>query len=141
MDGLVSRRDLSLDLALALLARVRTEAEARDLSLASVVVDGSGHVLASQRMDGAALGAMRLAFGKAFTAASWGTPSGEFGESTQPGGEDWGWNTTDARVVVYAGGIPLLVDGDLVGAVGASGGTAGEDEECVVAAARGLGFD
>jgi uncharacterized protein GlcG (DUF336 family) len=39
------------------------------------------------------------------------------------------------------GGIPLLVDGELVGALGASGGTAAEDEECVVAAAGNLGFD
>lgn len=141
MDGLVSRRHLSLDLALSLLARVREEADARDLSLAAAVVDDSGQVLASQRMDGAALGAMQLAVGKAFTAVSWATPSGEFGPSTQPGGDDWGWNSTDARIVVYAGGIPLLVDGELVGAIGASGGTASEDEECVVAAADGLGFD
>jgi len=141
VDGLVSRRYLSLDLALTVLARVREEAEARGLSLSAAVVDAAGHVLASQRMDGAALGAMRLAVGKAFTAASWATPSGEFARSTQPGGDDWGWNTTDPRVVVYAGGIPLLVDGELVGAIGASGGTAAEDEECVVAAAAGLGFD
>jgi len=141
VDGLVSRRHLSLDLALTVLARVREEAEARGLSLSAAVVDAAGHVLASQRMDGAALGAMRLAVGKAFTAASWATPSGEFARSTQPGGDDWGWNTTDPRVVVYAGGIPLLVDGELVGAIGASGGTAAEDEECVVAAAAGLGFD
>ena len=141
MDGLVSRRHLSLDLALTLLARVREEADSRDLSLAAAVVDDSGQVLASQRMDGAALGAMRLAVGKAFTAVSWATPSGEFGRSTQPGGDDWGWNTTDARIVVYAGGIPLLVDGELVGAIGASGGTASEDEQCVAAAAAGLGFD
>lgn len=141
MDGLVSRRHLSLDLALTLLARVREEAEARDLSLSAAVVDAAGDVLASQRMDGAALGAMQLAVGKAFTAASWATASGEFGRSTQPGGDDWGWNTTDSRIVVYAGGIPLLVDGELVGAIGASGGTATEDEQCVVAAAAGLGFD
>ena len=141
MDGLISRRHLSLDLALTLLARVREEAEARDLSLAVAAVDTAGHVLASQRMDGAALGAMQLAVGKAFTAASWATPSGDFGRSTQPGGDDWGWNTTDPRIVVYAGGIPLLVDGELVGAIGASGGTAAEDEECVAAAAAGLGFD
>lgn len=43
MDGLVSRRQLSLDLALSLLARVREEAEARDLSLAAAVVDTAGH--------------------------------------------------------------------------------------------------
>ena len=141
MDGLISRPHLSLDLALSLLARVREEAEARDLSLAAAVVDTGGHVLASQRMDGAALGAMQLAVGKAFTAVSWAAPSGEFAHSTQPGGDDWGWNTTDARIVVYAGGIPLLADGELVGAFGASGGTAAEDEECVVAAASALGFD
>ena len=141
MDGLISRPHLSLDLALALLARVRDEAASRNLSLATAVVDGSGYVLASQRMDGAALGAMQLAVGKAFTAASWATPTGEFTQSTQPGGDDWGWNTTDARIVVYAGGIPLLVDGELVGGLGASGGAAVEDEECVAAAAKALGFD
>jgi uncharacterized protein GlcG (DUF336 family) len=141
MDGLLSRQHLSLDLALTLLARVREEAESRDLSLAVAVVDDGGHVLASQRMDGAALGAMRLAVGKAFTAVSWATPSGEFARSTQPGGDDWGWNTTDPKIVVYAGGVPLLVDGELVGAIGASGGTAAEDEECVLVAAGGLGFD
>jgi uncharacterized protein GlcG (DUF336 family) len=140
VDGLVSQRRLSLDLALSLLARVREEAGARDLSLAAAVVDTGGHVLASQRMDGAALGAMQLAVGKAFTAVSWAAPSGEFARSTQPGGDDWGWNTTDPRIVVYAGGIPLLADGELVGAIGASGGAATEDEECVLAAASALGF-
>src|SRR5215471_19336999 len=141
MDGLVSRRQLSLDLALSLLAQVRAEAEARDLSLAAAVVDDAGHILASQRMDGAALGAMQLAVGKSFTAVSWATPSGEFARSTEPGGDDWGWNTTDPRIVVYAGGLPLIVEGELVGGIGASGGTAAEDEECVAAAAAGLGFD
>jgi uncharacterized protein GlcG (DUF336 family) len=141
VNGLVSRRHLSLDLALSLLARLRDEAQARDLSLAAAVVDDAGHVLACQRMDGAALGAMQLALGKAFTAVSWAAPSGEFAASTQPGGDDWGWNTTDPRIVVYAGGLPLLVDGELVGGIGASGATAAEDEECVAAAAAGLGFD
>jgi cob(I)alamin adenosyltransferase len=141
VDGLISRRHLSLDLALALLARVRDEAASRELSLATAVVDSSGQVLASQRMDGTALGAMQLAVGKAFTAASWATPTGEFTQSTQPGGDDWGWNTTDSRIVVYAGGIPLLVDGELVGGLGASGGAAADDEACVAAAAKALGFD
>jgi uncharacterized protein GlcG (DUF336 family) len=104
------------------------------------VVDAGGHVIAAQRMDGAALGAMSLAEGKAYTAVLWGTRTGDFTESTQPGGADWGWNTTDPRVVGYAGGIPLLADGALVGGLGASGGLADEDEACVVAAAQSLGF-
>jgi uncharacterized protein GlcG (DUF336 family) len=92
-------------------------------------------------MDGAALGALQLAVGKAYTAVLWGAPTRDFMQSTQPGGDDWAWNTTDSRIVVYAGGVPLLVDGQLVGGVGASGATAAEDDECVVAAASALGFD
>lgn len=140
MDGLIEERRPSLEQALGLLASVRAEAEARSLALAAAVVDAGGHVIASQRMDGAALGAMQLAAGKAYTAVLWGSRSGYFMESTQPGGDDWGFNVTDSRIVVYAGGVPLFVDGQLVGAVGASGGTAEEDEECVAAAARALGF-
>ena len=139
MDLLEQRRP-SLALALRLLQGVREEAAARELALAICVVDAGGHVIAAQRMDGAALGALSLAEGKAYTAVLWGTRTGDFTESTQPGGPDWGWNTTDPRVVVYAGGIPLLVDGALVGGLGASGGLADEDEACVVAAARSLGF-
>ncbi len=141
MDGLIGRRTLSLDLALALLAAVRGEAASRGLALAAAVVDDAGDVLASQRMDGAALGAMPLALGKAHTAVLWGMPTGEFMQSTQPGGDDWGWNATDRRIVVYAGGIPLYAGDELVGGVGASGATAAEDEACVVAAARAVGFD
>jgi len=137
---LVDQKRPSLELALKLLDGVRAEAEARSLALAMCVVDAGGHVIATQRMDGAALGAMRLAEGKAYTAVLWGTRTGDFTESTQPGGADWGWNTTDDRIVVYAGGIPLLADGQLVGGLGASGGAADEDEACVVAAAEALGF-
>jgi uncharacterized protein GlcG (DUF336 family) len=140
MNGFLDQRHPSLELALRLLDGVRAEAESRSLALAMCVVDGGGHVVASQRMDGAALGAMRLAEGKAYTAVLWGTRTGDFTESTQPGGGDWGWNTTDERIVVYAGGIPLLADGKLVGGLGASGGAADEDEACVVAAAQAVGL-
>jgi uncharacterized protein GlcG (DUF336 family) len=141
VDGLVGQQHVSLALALELLAHVRDEAASRRLALAAAVVDAGGHVVASQRMDGVALGAMRLALGKAYTAALWGAPTGAFTASTQPGGDDWGWNTTDPRIVVYAGGIPLVADGELVGGLGASGGTAAEDADCVSAAARALGLD
>ena len=140
MDGLIEHRHPSLSLALELLAVVRAEAEARSLQLAMCAVDAGGQVIASQRMDGAALGAMQLAVGKAYTAVLWGARTGDFTGSTQPGGADWGWNTTDERIVVYAGGVPLFAAGQLVGGVGASGGAAADDEACVVAAVRTLGF-
>ena len=140
MDGLVEQRHPSLELALGLLERVRAEAGRRSLALSAAVVDASGHVIASQRMDGSALGAMSLAVGKAYTAALWGTRTGYFMESTQPGGDDWGWNATDERIVVYAGGVPLFSEGQLIGAAGASGGTAEQDEACVTTAALSMGF-
>jgi uncharacterized protein GlcG (DUF336 family) len=140
MDGLVEQRHLSLARALELLDHVRHEAEQRSVRLAVCVVDAAGHEIASQRMDGTALGALPLAAGKAYTAVLWETATGEFMQSTQPGGADWGWNATDRRIVVYAGGLPLVADGQLVGGVGASGGSAADDEACVAAAARALGL-
>jgi uncharacterized protein GlcG (DUF336 family) len=140
VDGLIEDFRPSLGLALELSARIRAEADSQGLALAVAVVDPAGQVVASQRMDGAALGAMALAVGKAYTAVLWGVRSGDFMASTHPGGDDWGFNTTDERIVVYAGGVPLFSDGALVGAIGASGGTAAEDEECVTAAAMALGF-
>lgn len=140
MDGLIEHHHPSLGLALELLAGVRAEADGRGLALAACVVDSGGHVVASQRMDGAALGALRLAVGKAYTAVLWGMPTGAFMESTQPGGDDWGFNATDERIVVYAGGVPLYAGGRLVGGLGASGGAADEDEACVTAAALAAGL-
>jgi uncharacterized protein GlcG (DUF336 family) len=137
---LITRRRPSLDLALALLERIRNEAAARGLALAVAVVDDSGRLVAAQRMDDASLGAMDLAVGKAYTAVLWGAPTRDFTESTQPGGDDWGWNATDRRIVVYAGGVPLHADGELVGGVGASGASAAEDDACVVAAVEALGL-
>jgi uncharacterized protein GlcG (DUF336 family) len=140
--GSVAHNEVSLQQALELLERVRSEAAGQGLAVAAAVVDRGGHVVASARMDGTALGAMTLAVDKAYTAVLWQTPTGEFMSSTQPGGADWGFNTTTGgRVVVYAGGLPLWEDGGLIGGIGVSGGTGEQDEACASAAvgAAGLG--
>ncbi len=130
-DGIVDRQEIGLELALRVLEAVRQAAAAQSLAVAAAVTDPGGHVVASARMDGAALGAMKLAVDKAYTAVLWQTPTGEFMSSTQPGGDDWGFNTTsDGRVVVYAGGLPVFANGQLCGAVGVSGGTGAQDEAC-----------
>jgi uncharacterized protein GlcG (DUF336 family) len=103
--------------------------------VAVAVADRGGNAVASARMDGAALGAMALAVDKAYTAVLWQVPTGEFLQSTQPGGADWGFNTTTGgRVVVYAGGLPIFAGGELVGGLGVSGGTGEQDEACARAA-------
>lgn len=106
------------------------------------VTDPSGSVIASARMDDAPLGSYRLAGDKAYTSALWAMPSGDLHDSSQPGGADWGVSTTEGgRIVVYAGGFPVLRDGVLAGALGVSGGTGDQDEAIAVAAlhATGLG--
>jgi uncharacterized protein GlcG (DUF336 family) len=141
-QGLTTHRQIGLDLAQAIIAGVRAEAERIDAALAIVVADRAGNGVAMARMDGAALGASELAANKAHTSALWELRSGDLGASTAPGGDDWGLTTTArGRIVVYAGGVPVHVDGALVGAVGASGGTAAEDEACVLDGleAAGLG--
>ena len=135
-------RQIGLEPALRLLDAVRAEAARQGLLVAAAVADRGGNPVASARMDGAALGAMTLAVDKAYTAVLWEVPTGEFMSSTQPGGADWGFNTTTGgRVVVYAGGLPIVADGELLGGLGVSGGTGEQDEACARAAlaAAGLG--
>jgi uncharacterized protein GlcG (DUF336 family) len=141
-DGLVARREVGLDLAQAILRSLREAATEAGIPAAMAVCDPSGNMIAFARMDGAPLGASELAVNKAHTAALWELPTGELQRSTQPDGADWGLNSSaGGRIVVYAGGVPLHVDGALVGAVGMSGGTGEQDEACVLAAlaAHGLG--
>lgn len=135
-------RQIGIEPALRLLAEVRAEAARQGIVVAAAVADRGGNPVASARMDGAALGAMALAVDKAYTAVLWEVPTGEFMSSTQPGGADWGFNTTTGgRVVVYAGGLPIFEGGELLGGVGVSGGTGEQDEACARAAlaATGLG--
>jgi uncharacterized protein GlcG (DUF336 family) len=93
-DGMNDVREIGLEKALALLAQVREAAAGEGLAVSAAVCDRGGNAVASARMDGAALGAMPLAVDKAYTAVLWQVPTGEFMQSTQPGGVDWGFNTT-----------------------------------------------
>jgi uncharacterized protein GlcG (DUF336 family) len=141
-EGVSQHFEIGLDLALSLLAAVRAAAVETGIAVAAVVADRAGNVVASVRMEGAALGAITLALDKAYTAALWQTPTGEFMATTQPGGDDWAFNTTTGgRMVVYAGGLPAFVDGGLVGALGVSGGTGEQDERCARAALVAAGLD
>lgn len=140
-DGMNDVREIGLEKALALLEHVREAAAREGLAVSAAVCDRGGNAVASARMDGAALGAMALAVDKAYTAVLWQVPTGEFMQSTQPGGVDWGFNTTTGgRVVVYAGGLPIFADGDLAGGIGVSGGTGEQDEACARAALAAVGL-
>lgn len=140
-DGLVVRRDIGLDLAQRLLAGVRAEAAGRGIAMGAAVVDAGGAVVAALRMDGAQTIALPLAVDKAWTAVACGQPTDRWAGSTQPGGGDWGLNTTlGGRFVVFAGGLPVRVDGELVGGLGVSGAASEVDRACAEAGLRAAGL-
>jgi uncharacterized protein GlcG (DUF336 family) len=116
-------------------------AEARRLGVAVciAVADHAGHLLAFARMSGAPLLSMKLAQDKAWTVTAFnGVPTHEwFGMIEDEPPLLHGIVHTD-RLIVFGGGVPVRVGGELVGAVGVSGGSAEQDRAIAEAGAGGL---
>lgn len=94
------------------------------------VVDANGFLLAHVRMDDAQLPSIEHSINKAKTSAYFKKETVELKSDAEPKGELYGLNNTlDNTVIVFAGGVPVIFDGEVVGAVGVSGGTADQDEE------------
>jgi uncharacterized protein GlcG (DUF336 family) len=99
------------------------------------VVDAGTNLAAFVRMDGAWLGSIDIAVNKAFTAKAFDTSTLELGRNSQPGGQFFGIHVSNHdRVMIFAGGIPIKVSGQIIGAVGVSGGS-GEQDQAVAEAA------
>ena len=92
------------------------------------VLDMGAHLKAFIRMDGALLGSIDIALGKAKTAALFEMNSEAVGEFCKPGGGSPGLELTNGVLVVFAGGVPIRDRGGfVVGAVGVSGGAVEQD--------------
>jgi uncharacterized protein GlcG (DUF336 family) len=103
------------------------------------VVDAGGGLVAHVRMDGAWLGSVDIAIDKAWTARAFDASTEDLAGLTQSGQSGFGLNTTNgSRVVIFGGGIPIKVDGAVIGAVGASGGSV--EDDIAVARAALAGF-
>lgn len=92
------------------------------------VVDNGGNLLYLERMDDAFVTSIDIAINKAFSAWALKTGTNEMSEVVLPGQSLYGLNTTNnCRIITFGGGFPIIVDGEIVGAVGVSGGTVEED--------------
>jgi glc operon protein GlcG len=127
---------LTLDFARRCLAAAEDEAVERGLKLSFVVVDAAGHLVAAARMDGADWITPQVALGKAWTAAAYRGPSAAQGEKAQKLVAFAGAISaaTGGRYTPQIGGLPIERDGEVIGAMGASGAL-GEEDEAVVRAA------
>jgi uncharacterized protein GlcG (DUF336 family) len=104
------------------------------------IVDGGRNLVAFARMDGALLASIEISQGKAFTARSMNMRTGDIGPLTQPGQPLYGLETSHARsLITFGGGEPLMVGGEVVGAVGVAGGLVPQDEAVAAAAAAAIG--
>ena len=98
-------------------------------------VDKGANLMLMHRMENALLTSVDIAINKAYTAACLKQGSHEIAESVQPGQSLYGLQlSNNQRIVPFGGGFPIIVDGQVVGAVGVSGGTVEEDMSVAQAA-------
>lgn len=131
MTSLPTKHFLPHTLAKTMLTACEEKARAMGLAMTIAIVDDGGHLIAFSRMDGVHAGTIELAIGKARSSAMFKRPTAKFEESVAAGTIGL---LKLPNVLPFAGGVPLLVDGRLIGAVGASGAAAAQDAQVAAAA-------
>lgn len=124
---------ISMDRANAVIAAGVAEAKKRGWDMNITVVDGHGDLRAFGRMDNAQLASVSISQHKARVAARYRRPTKAFEDGVTKAGLNY-LSTLD-DVIASRGGIPLIEDGKIIGAVGCSGGTGSQDEAVCTAAA------
>ena len=131
---------LTLSEAQAIIAAAQRDAASKNLRLSIAVVDGRGDLIAATRMPNARPTTMDTAIGKAMGAAIFGRPSADLAaNSGSPLYRDMN-EATGGRLRFFQGAVPIVRDGFTVGAVGASGASAQDDEDNVKAALAAVGL-
>jgi glc operon protein GlcG len=120
------KKVLTLDAAKKIAAAAEAEATKRKATVVIVVVDDGGHLLLLERLDDTQVASVEVGIGKARTAAIFRRPSKVFEDQVR-----------DGRVAALAlpgatplqGGVPIIYEGKVIGAIGVSGNTPQEDED------------
>ncbi len=123
---------ISLEKAQAAIHAAVAEANKRGWPLNVAVVDSGGSLVSFARIDGAQLASIAIAQHKARAAAKFRRPTKVFEDAMQKG---FNYITTLDGVIASRGGIPLIEDGKIIGAIGCSGATGSQDEVVCTAGA------
>jgi len=124
---------ISLARAQSLIAAATGEAEKHGWALNVAVVDSGANLVAFARMDGAQYASIAISEHKARAAVTYRRPTRLFEDALQL--KDFKYILTLDGVIASRGGIPLIEDGKIIGAIGCSGGTGSQDEVACAAAA------
>jgi len=121
--------EVTLDVAKDIVATAEQKAAEIDVPMCIAVMDEGANLVAFHRMDGTLLASIDIAQNKAYSSVSLKMDTETIHEVSQPGESLYGLgNTNDGRIITFGGGFPLEDgDGNVVGAVGVSGGSAEED--------------
>jgi uncharacterized protein GlcG (DUF336 family) len=130
--------DITLEQAQRVVAAALADAGERGTAMNVAVVDAGANLKAFGRMDGAWLGSIDIAIKKARTARFFDMPTGDLGGLSQPGGSLFNIEVSNGGLITFPGGLPLEVDGEVVGAIGVSGSTVENDHAVASAGARAL---
>lgn len=121
---------VTLAAATAVIDAARQEAESIGVPMNIAVVDCGANLVAFARMDGAWLGSIEIARNKAYTARAFDMSTKELAKLSQPGDAAYGIaSSTDHRIAIFPGGIPLMNGKAVVGGVGVSGGQPDQDHK------------
>ena len=133
----------SIDLATAQRAVAAAAKKASELGLKMCIAvsDEGGDLKAFERMDGAPKLSIEIAENKAFTAASYSMPTHVWYEFIKDDPPLLHGITHTPRLVIYGGGFPIVLEGEVVGAIGISGGHYKQDMECARAALAAIGAE
>src|SRR4051812_4632358 len=103
------------------------------------VADAGGNLVAHVRMDGAWIGSVDISINKAFTSRAFDIATKDLGDNSQPNQQFYGIHASNhGRIMIFAGGIPLRRNGQVIGAVGGSGGSGEQDQSVAEAGAAAL---
>ena len=121
---------LDLDDARVLLAGARSKADEIGVPMCIAITDEGGNLIAFERMDGGKVTSITIAIDKSFTASGAKKATHDYGEASQPGAPAYGIaSAIGGRLMVVGGGLPVVVDGEVVGGIGVSSGTPAQDRE------------
>lgn len=134
-----TKASITRDSALALAVAARDAAAKIGLNLAIAVTDEGGHLIAFERADATPFLAADVAINKAWTAASFGLDTMIWNQIVaQPATAPL---ANHPRVMPVGGGVPIVLDGRVVGGIGISGGNAQQDHDVAIAALKAAGFE
>lgn len=128
----INRLDLSE--ARILIEGAAEKAREIGVPMCIAVVDESGNLIAFERMDGGKITSVTIAQDKAFTAAAAKKATHDYNKVNAPGSLAFGIHTeVGGRVSSVGGGLPVIVNGEVVGGIGLSSGTPQQDMDCAQA--------